>query len=148
MIARAAQHPEVLPGRIRSKFVVNDETGCWIWIGAGGSGGYGRVNHPISTLAHRVVYTLLVGPIGEGLTIDHLCRVRECVNPAHMEPVTNAENTRRGESPPACNARVEHCIAGHPFDAKNTYRMPSGGRRCRRCHADRQLRYYHEQRSA
>jgi hypothetical protein len=76
---------------------VNKTDTCWLWTGALQSRGYGSVgigNHRTG-LAHRVAYEALVGPIGDGLTIDHLCRVKSCVNPAHLEPVTSAENIRR-----------------------------------------------------
>lgn len=93
--------PERLPLRLtvserfRALYDVID-TGCWIWRGTPGANGYGRLsigNRP--TYAHRAAYELHVGPIPAGLTIDHLCRVRMCVNPDHLEPVTRAENTRR-----------------------------------------------------
>ena len=67
---------------------------CWIWSGSVSTQGYGKFSNP-SLLAHRVSYESMVGPIPEGLAIDHLCRVRTCVNPAHLDPVTAAENTRR-----------------------------------------------------
>lgn len=75
------------------------ETGCWIWLGELNRNGYGRVcvkgKRPV---AHRHVYETLVGPIPEGLLLDHLCRVRCCVNPSHLEPVTPKENTLRGDA--------------------------------------------------
>jgi hypothetical protein len=80
---------------------------------------------------------LFVGPIPEGLVIDHLCRNRGCINPTHMEPVTNAENVLRGEGPTAVNARKTHCKRGHPFDDVNTY-VYAKGRACRMCHQLRQ----------
>lgn len=81
--------------------VVNPSTGCWIWQRGKSSTGYGMVNHGGRVVgAHRMYYELLVGPIPNGLEIDHLCRVRACVNPDHMEPVTRAENVRRGTSSP------------------------------------------------
>jgi hypothetical protein len=80
------------------KFVApNTDTGCWEWIGTCQSNGYGAFAVAGKTLrAHRWAYEHFVGPIPVGLTIDHLCRNRTCVNPEHMEPVTSAENTRRG----------------------------------------------------
>lgn len=79
-----------------SSYVV-DENGCWLWQGCLNVRGYGQLGKG-SRAAHRVFYERHVGPIPEGLTIDHLCRVRHCVNPAHMEPVTVAENVRRGSA--------------------------------------------------
>lgn len=75
---------------------VVDEAGCWIWQGAPGLNGYGRMSvGDVLQYVHRLSYAQHVGPIPDGLTIDHLCRVRLCINPAHLEPVTREENTRR-----------------------------------------------------
>jgi len=104
--------------------------GCWLWRGSQSRGGYGRYNE---TLAHRVAYELFVGSIPEGLTLDHLCRVRHCVNPEHLEPVTLGENLRRGESFSAVNARKTHCPRGHPLSGENLYRTKSGARCCLIC---------------
>jgi hypothetical protein len=115
---------------------VDKSDGCWIWSGAFNGGGYGCFGR---ALAHRYAYELCMGPIPEGLDLDHLCRVRKCVNPAHLEPVTRAENVRRGLAPSmggdASSARAaerRHCSHGHPWDAKNTY-LWRGTRRCREC---------------
>lgn len=94
--------------------------GCWQWKSLRSGDGYGRVRHQKKDqLAHRVVYELLVGPIPEGLTLDHLCRNRGCVRPAHLEPVTLAENTRRGQGMSARNARKTHCLNGHALTSEN-----------------------------
>lgn len=113
---------------------------CWLWTGSHSRGGYGQVQigrrskngHPSPALAHRVAYELFVGPIPEGLTIDHLCRVRHCVNPAHLEPVTRGENTLRGNGACAVNARKTHCKRGHLLDGDNVRLRPTG-RECRAC---------------
>lgn len=126
-----------LPEAFWSK-VSEDSTGCWLWTGPMFVEGYGRYNQsPGTRLAHRVAFEALVGQVDDGLVIDHLCRVRRCVNPAHMEAVTNVENVMRGMSPPAMNAAATHCKYGHPFDDENTYTAPDGRRKCRTCCRDK-----------
>lgn len=88
--------------------------------------------------AHRVVYEELVGPIPDGLMLDHLCRVRHCVNPEHLEPVTNRENVLRGEGHSAKAARATHCLKGHPYAGENLRILSNGWRRCRACHRERE----------
>lgn len=114
---------------------------CWIWTGSINANGYGQTGGSktqlLSRLAHRVAYVLLAGPIPEGLTLDHLCRKRSCVNPAHLDPVPNRVNVLRGESLSAQNARKTHCINGHLFDEENT-RTKNGTRECRLCGRDKQ----------
>lgn len=113
-----------LPPRFWAKVEV-DERGCWLWTGCRNPvGGYARFNYPTrkdSAYGHRVAYETLVSPIPDGLHVDHLCRVRHCVNPAHMEPVTCRENLRRGVSPSALHAIKTHCPAGHPLSGENLY---------------------------
>jgi len=113
--------------------------GCWLWRGATDQHGYGRVGAEHkpdgpnrAVLAHRVAYELTIGPIGPGMVLDHLCRVPACVNPHHLEQVTQAENCRRG-----LWAMRTHCPKGHAYDDVNTYRDPSGGRRCHECRRER-----------
>lgn len=110
---------------------------CWIWTGCRHASGYGMLNvggrKGRLVRAHRYSYELLVGPIPDGLQLDHLCRVPACVNPDHLEPVTNRENTMRGSNFTAEKARQTHCIRGHEFDAENTYVRPNGTRLCRAC---------------
>lgn len=116
---------------------------CWPWTAGLWGGGYGAFAMPSygnryrNVYAHRFAYELLVGPIAEGMVIDHLCRNRACVNPAHLEPVTKRENTLRGTSPIANNRRLTHCRRGHPFDAANTFIDLGGNRHCRACGAER-----------
>ena len=112
---------------------------CWFWHSGLGQDGYGRFTvNGRRALAHRWVYEQEVGPIPDGLVLDHLCRVRNCVRPDHLEPVTNRENILRGTSPPAVHARKMHCVNGHEFTPENTYRRLSGGRSCRQCTNEQQ----------
>ena len=92
-------------------------------------------------LAHRFAYETFVGPIPEGLTIDHLCRIRHCVNPEHLEAVTDRVNILRGEGISAQHARATHCPQGHPYDLINTYVAPDGDRDCRDCRRQSMVRY-------
>lgn len=110
---------------------------CWLWHGAlhaGGRTGYGWTG---SELAHRFAYESLHGPIPDSLTLDHLCRVRLCVNPNHLEPVTIAVNTLRGEAPTVVAHRTGVCGRGHRLTGANLYITPNGRQRCRACVAMR-----------
>lgn len=140
-----------LPRRFRAKISGSpspDE--CWQWTGAPVANGYGRYfvqkdsrGVSIQPVAHRYAYETLIGPIPEGLVLDHLCRNRLCVNPAHLEPVTLAENVMRGEGPCAQHARKTHCIHGHEFTPENTYiHKKNGQRHCRECTRIRLRRRY------
>jgi hypothetical protein len=113
--------------------------GCWIWTANVNGGGYGQVSMNKTTYrAHRVFYEALVGPI-ETETLDHLCRVRACVNPSHLEPVTMRENTLRGVSPVAVNAKRTTCVAGHALTTDNVYVTYRGFRHCRTCQRSMRL---------
>ncbi len=113
---------------------------CWEWQAATSSSGYGNIRHCGRTArAHRVAYELFVGPIPEGLVLDHLCRNPSCVNPAHLEAVPQLENVMRGEGFGARNARKTHCDKGHSLDRA---RVDDRGRRhCRECQRIRQSEF-------
>lgn len=107
---------------------------CWLWTAGRTPEGYGKFWLGGKTvLAHRVAYTLEHGPIPDRLHLDHLCRVRHCVNPAHMEPVTHRENVLRGEGVAAKAARMTHCKHGHEFTPDNIRQSTNGVRRCKTC---------------
>lgn len=139
----------VLLDRFMSKVVWNgDEAECWDWQAAKTASGYGKfsTSHDSWALAHRVSHEMFEGEIPAGLTIDHLCRNRGCVNPAHLEAVTIGENVLRGTAPAALHAKKTHCPAGHPYDEANTYRARNGQRVCRACGRARTKRIREEQR--
>jgi hypothetical protein len=124
----------------REKFLLCVEknvNGCWEWTKGKDIKGYGRCSMFFGgrreQMAHRVSYLLFKGDIPEGLSLDHLCRNRKCVNPDHLEPVTNHENILRGEGGAGINARKTHCIHGHEFTPENTIIRSVGGRSCRIC---------------
>jgi len=124
---------EHLPANMRNKIRVA-ENDCWEWAGALNSKGYGsfgHLGHRVST--HRLAYELLVGPIMDGLHIDHLCRNRACCNPVHLEAVPQRTNTLRGVSFAATNATKTHCRHGHEYTAANTYTDKRGSRSCKTC---------------
>lgn len=126
--------PVQLPARFWAKVEKTD--GCWLWTGSTvPPSGYGKTYYEREYwLAHRLSYAASRGPIPEGLEVDHLCKVRLCVRPDHLEAVTARENTKRADSPTGHNARQTHCQDGHEFTPENTYVYAShGGRRCRTC---------------
>lgn len=139
--SRGGKQPEVIerdPAVRMMPLILIAPDGCWLWTGCiNPRSGYGHYTVQGKTWkAHRFVYTALVGPIPDGLTLDHLCRVRACVNPDHLEPVTPRENTLRSPiAPAAINARQTHCRRGHPYAGTNLVPAGKGGlsRGCRTC---------------
>lgn len=134
--------PWDLPKNMRSKVAIND-AGCWLWTGARQKEGYGRVKHEDKTpLTHRLAYELLVGPIPSGLHLDHLCRVRRCINPEHLEPVTQQENIRRGA---AIVLATPNYPCGHPRTTENSHRLRWKNRPsalvCRTCRREASRRW-------
>lgn len=99
---------------------------CWIWLGKTNPNGYGP---------YRRLYESINGPIKPGLELDHLCRVRRCMNPVHLEPVTRKENQKRGFSPYAIKSKQTYCVNGHEFSPENTYfrKDRPGTRECIKC---------------
>lgn len=136
--------------RILRRISITD-SGCWEWQGVRNRDGYGviEIRQPgtgrrgggrAQRAAHRISYETFAGPIPEGLTIDHLCRNRACVNPEHLEPVTQRVNTLRGEGLPAQLARQTHCKRGHALSGANLLWQSAKGRRYRKCRECLRLR--------
>jgi hypothetical protein len=118
------------------------ESGCWIWTASENGKGYGQFSvKGIPVKAHVFAYEFYRGAMPIGLMPDHLCRVRCCVNPWHMEAVPNKINVLRGDSPTAINARKTSCIRGHVFDQANTYTYKSR-RYCKSCQRDNWPKYH------
>ena len=128
---------------------VNKTKTCWLWTGST-TLGYGKLKIAEATvLAHRRAYQDAKGPIPAGHVIDHLCGVKNCVNPDHLEAVEHSENVRRGKGRPRGPGRPRrirtrddrghwtHCVNEHELSGTNVYVRPSGARQCRRCAADR-----------
>lgn len=145
--------------RFWSKVDKNGPGGCWVWTGTLSYEGYGLGSFDGRQVrAHRQAYELIVGPIGDGLTLDHLCHTndpechlanacphRRCVNPAHLEAVTVEENVRRGV---IRRVPIERCKRGHLYDEANTYSPEPGVRRCRTCHKETEQRRRDEAKAA
>lgn len=129
------KHNMPIIDRIMAHVVVNAD-GCWEWSGAATRRGYGLIRvGGILMSAHRTSYEALRGPIPPGLVLDHLCKNTYCVNPDHLEAVTQLVNMRRG-----ANATKTHCKRGHLLAGDNLYMHPNGKRLCRACRVVRSLR--------
>ena len=127
---------------------VRKTEGCWEWLGVRREGyGISKIQirgRQIPFFAHRVAYELTKGPIPEGMTLDHLCRNRGCVNPAHLEPVTAVENTMRGYGVGAVNSRKQFCPRGHPLTEGNLVGgdLRDGHRKCLICKRERDRQWH------
>lgn len=126
---------------------------CWLWTATVTKGGYGMFyfnGHHV--YAHRFAYEWFVGPIPAGLQIDHVrsrgCRHRHCVNPAHLEAVTQRENLLRGDTISARAAAATHCPQGHPYSGDNLQVRKTGKRNCRECHREQNRRSWAKRRGA
>ncbi len=131
---------------IRKRFESKIEvliTNCWKWKGRIEKNGYGRFSYKHDQIisSHRMSYLLYRGPIDMGLTIDHLCKNKWCVNPSHLEVVTMKENLRRSFNITNINEHKTHCKSGHPFSLSNTYIRPDGSRQCKICRSIAQQKY-------
>jgi len=128
----------VLAKRLEERLMPVPNSGCHIWLGNLTTSGYGYLNNRVlpSNEVHRIAFILANGSVPEGLVLDHLCRVRCCANPAHLEPVTSAENSYRGDTIAAKYRARTHCDKGHPFEGENLALTPRGARRCRTCSRD------------
>jgi hypothetical protein len=130
--------------RVFARLTIDQENGCLLWTGCRVKG-YGYVAEgQAPRLVHQLMYEWFIGPVPFGMEIDHLCRIRHCAAPAHLEAVTHAENLRRsrGHQPPGWNASKTHCPQGHPYDEANTIRTGPNKRACRQCKRERNKAAY------
>jgi HNH endonuclease len=141
-VPQGATHVRADLAVIEERSIPEPNSGCWIWLFQVDRDGYARarVNGKAHQHVARVSYECVNGPLPPGLVPDHLCRVRPCVNPSHVEPVTPLENLIRGRAPAVTRARhaaQTHCKHGHEYTLENTYWQPKKGkadqRVCREC---------------
>jgi hypothetical protein len=123
--------------RFTKKYLVSD-TGCWVWQASVDRDGYGNFSIKRKWVsAHRYSYTTHIGPIPDDLVIDHLCKNPSCVNPEHLEAVSQRTNILRGNTIQARRAAITHCPQGHEYTADNTYIDKRNSRHCRACKRER-----------
>lgn len=138
-----------LIAKIESRCIPEPNTGCWLWTGFVRADGYSQAHLAGygKQYGHILSYEAHIGKVPIGLELDHLCRVRCCVNPRHLEAVTRRVNTLRGISPAARQARQTHCLRGHELSGANLYRK-NRHRYCRACHRMKSNSYYAKKRSS
>jgi hypothetical protein len=133
--------PDLL-NRYQDRLIMEPGNGCWNWTGQKVNWGYGVVTIARRKYAvHRVFYEIFVGPIPDGMMVDHMCRNRLCQNPDHMQVVTPRENVALG------GLRKTHCPQGHEYAGDNLVRTPEGDRRCRTCMNARSKAAYHRRKT-
>ena len=145
MVGRPAIPDENYMGRFAARLLrpatANPETGCWEWPSPRlNRDGYGQIKFIRRFMtAQRASHVLFIGPIPDGAEVDHLCRNRACINPAHLEAVSRRENILRGNNQAALNARKTHCKRGHPLSGDNLVLVQTGKQRvargCKTCRA-------------
>ena len=132
--------PRAVMERLLEKVEIVPWSGCWIWTGATNDRGYGVINeNGRQTYTHIVSYRSVHGEIPVGLVVDHLCRVRCCCNPSHLEMVSQSENLARGVHPNFITKTTAVCKRGHPMKGKNRMVNTDGGVRCRACYRLRKV---------
>ncbi len=134
----ARLHEAAVVARFEAMALPEPTSGCWLWMGALSNVGYGQFRLDGKTvLAHRVAVILDGRELPPGLTVDHRCSQRRCVNPRHLDVVTQRENTLRSSGPTATHAKQDACLRGHAYTEENTIRRPKG-RECRTCREERE----------
>ncbi len=134
--------------RIKTKILIEPYSGCWLWTAGTRTWGYAQTSLKNKTYsAHKVLYEDKFGKVPDGLELDHLCKVKCCVNPSHLEAVTHTENVRRGRALEAIRRERlsrTHCKWGHEFTTENTLSKTNGARGCRICTNIRQREAYYK----
>lgn len=117
-----------------ARLTLKSDSGCWIWLGGKQPSGHGKIRIEGKTYqVHRVAFELVKGSIPKGLVLDHLCKNPSCINPDHLEPVTQRINLLRGNTFAAHNAAKTHCPKGHPYSGENLKSNARGDRICIQC---------------